>query len=343
MRTDRSIIYHIYPLGFCAVEPRNGFASEPVNRISKISGWLPHIQSLGCDTLLLGPVWESSAHGYDTADFLRLDRRLGSNDDFRAVAEAVHAAGMNLVLDGVFNHVGRDFWAFRDVVEKRENSPYKDWFTVNFSLNNGFNDGLCYHAWEGCEDLVTLNLANPEVRRCLLDAVRFWIEAFGIDGLRLDVAYCLNMDFMRELRDLTAGLKPGFWLLGEVIKANYRRWLRPGLVVRLPITNVGRAFGQAATRIICSKSLTPSTASSVKTARAFTAAGRYTTLPTITMSAGWLPCSKTAATCRLYILCYIQCRAFRHFITAANGAFPVTKAAATENCAAVWSFSPIMP
>lgn len=230
MRTDRSIIYHIYPLGFCAVEPRNGFASEPVNRISKISGWLPHIQSLGCDTLLLGPVWESSAHGYDTADFLRLDRRLGSNDDFRAVAEAVHAAGMNLVLDGVFNHVGRDFWAFRDVVEKRENSPYKDWFTVNFSLNNGFNDGLCYHAWEGCEDLVTLNLANPEVRRCLLDAVRFWIEAFGIDGLRLDVAYCLNMDFMRELRDLTAGLKPGFWLLGEVIKANYRRWLRPGLV-----------------------------------------------------------------------------------------------------------------
>lgn len=69
MRTDRSIIYHIYPLGFCAVEPRNGFASEPVNRISKISGWLPHIQSLGCDTLLLGPVWESSAHGYDTADF----------------------------------------------------------------------------------------------------------------------------------------------------------------------------------------------------------------------------------------------------------------------------------
>ena len=230
MRTDRSIIYHIYPLGFCAVEPRNGFASEPVNRISKISGWLPHIQSLGCDTLLLGPVWESSAHGYDTADFLRLDRRLGSNDDFRAVVEAVHAAGMNLVLDGVFNHVGRDFWAFRDVVEKRENSPYKDWFTVNFSLNNGFNDGLCYHAWEGCEDLVTLNLANPEVRRCLLDAVRFWIEAFGIDGLRLDVAYCLNMDFMRELRDLTAGLKPGFWLLGEVIKANYRRWLRPGLV-----------------------------------------------------------------------------------------------------------------
>ena len=167
MRTDRSIIYHIYPLGFCAVEPRNGFASEPVNRISKISGWLPHIQSLGCDTLLLGPVWESSAHGYDTADFLRLDRRLGSNDDFRAVAEAVHAAGMNLVLDGVFNHVGRDFWAFRDVVEKRENSPYKDWFTVNFSLNNGFNDGLCYHAWEGCEDLVTLNLANPEVRRAM--------------------------------------------------------------------------------------------------------------------------------------------------------------------------------
>ena len=230
MRTDRSIIYHIYPLGFCAVEPRNSFTTNPVNRISKIENWLPHIKSMGCDTLLLGPVWEASAHGYDTADFFHLDRRLGSNEDFKAVAKAVHATGMNLVLDGVFNHVGRDFWAFRDVIEKRENSPYKDWFTINFSLNNGFNDGLCYDAWEGCEDLVALNLSNAAVRRHLLDAVRFWIETFDIDGLRLDVAYCLNMDFMRELRDFTATLKPGFWLLGEVIKANYRRWLRPGLV-----------------------------------------------------------------------------------------------------------------
>lgn len=343
MRTDRSIIYHIYPLGFCAVEPRNGFASEPVNRISKISGWLPHIQSLGCDTLLLGPVWESSAHGYDTADFLRLDRRLGSNDDFRAVAEAVHAAGMNLVLDGVFNHVGRDFWAFRDVVEKRENSPYKDWFTVNFSLNNGFNDGLCYHAWEGCEDLVTLNLANPEVRRCLLDAVRFWIEAFGIDGLRLDVAYCLNMDFMRELRDLTAGLKPGFWLLGEVIKANYRRWLRPGLVDSVTNYECWKGLWSSCNTHNMFEIAHSFDRQFGEDARAFTAAGRYTTLPTITMSAGWLPSSKTAVTCRLYILCYIQCPAFRLFTTAANGAFPVTKAAATENCAAVWNFSPIMP
>ena len=119
MRTDRSIIYHIYPLGFCAVEPRNSFTTNPVNRISKIENWLPHIKSMGCDTLLLGPVWEASAHGYDTADFFHLDRRLGSNEDFKSVAKAVHATGMNLVLDGVFNHVGRDFWAFRDVIEKR--------------------------------------------------------------------------------------------------------------------------------------------------------------------------------------------------------------------------------
>ena len=230
MLTDRSIIYHIYPLGFCAVEPRNDFVSEPISRISKIKDWLPHIQNMGCDTLLLGPVWESSAHGYDTADFFQLDRRLGSNDDFRAVAKAVHSVGMNLVLDGVFNHVGRNFWAFRDVIEKRENSPYKDWFNINFNQNNRFNDGLCYHAWEGCEDLITLNLSNSEVRRHILEAVRFWIETFGIDGLRLDVAYCLNRDFMRELRNFTSEIKSGFWLLGEVIKANYRRWLRPGLV-----------------------------------------------------------------------------------------------------------------
>ena len=116
MQTDQKIIYHIYPLGFCAVEEHNDFQAKPITRINKITNWLPHIKSLGCNTLLLGPIWESSAHGYDTADYLTLDRRLGNNADFKAVADSVHQAGMLLVLDGVFNHVGRHFFAFEEVV-----------------------------------------------------------------------------------------------------------------------------------------------------------------------------------------------------------------------------------
>lgn len=230
MQTDQKIIYHIYPLGFCAVEEHNDFQAKPITRINKITNWLPHIKSLGCNTLLLGPIWESSAHGYDTADYFSLDRRLGCNVDFKAVADSVHQAGMSLVLDGVFNHVGRDFFAFRDVKENKQNSAYKDWFSIDFEKNNTYNDGFSYHAWEGCDDLVTLNLNNREVRNYLLKAVEFWIKEFDIDGLRLDVAYCLNMDFMQELRDFTSKLKPDFWLMGEVIKGNYRRWLRPKLV-----------------------------------------------------------------------------------------------------------------
>lgn len=230
MWADHSFIYHLFPLGFCKTETVNDRVSVPRNRIGKIIDWLPHFQNLGVDTLLLGPIWEASAHGYDTADFFWLDRRLGSNDDFKKVAAKIHEAGMKLVLDGVFNHVGRDFWAFRDVCENKENSRCKDWFTLNFDFNNSFNDGFCYCAWEGCEDLVTLNLANPEVRKHLLDAVRFWIEEFGVDGLRLDVAYCLDPDFIRELHQMTQSLKPDFWLMGEVVKGNYRRWLKPGML-----------------------------------------------------------------------------------------------------------------
>ena len=176
MRTDRSIIYHIYPLGFCAVEPRNSFTTNPVNRISKIENWLPHIKSMGCDTLLLGPVWEASAHGYDTADFFHLDRRLGSNEDFKSVAKAVHAAGMNLVLDGVFNHVGREFWAFRDVRENKKNSRYCDWFLLNWNGNNHYDDGFYYQNWEGCSDLVKLNLKNQDVKNHLFEAIKSWTD-----------------------------------------------------------------------------------------------------------------------------------------------------------------------
>ena len=112
-----------------------------------------------------------------------------------------------MVLDGVFNHVGRGFWAFQDVLRNRESSPYRDWFHINFGGNNGYNDGLWYEGWEGHYELVKLNLRNPAVVDHLLDCIRGWVEEFGIDGLRLDVAYCLELDFLRRLRSFCDGLK----------------------------------------------------------------------------------------------------------------------------------------
>lgn len=230
MWADNSIIYHLYPLGFCEVPLRNDWSGEPVNRIAKVADWLPHIKSLGANTLLLGPIFESTAHGYDTADYFHIDHRLGTDTDFKDVAHQIHEQGFKLILDGVFNHVGRDFWAFKDVLEKRENSIYKNWFTLNFSLNNAYNDGLCYAAWEGCEDLITLNLGNMEVRTHIFSAIRFWVEDYEIDGLRLDVAYCLDLDFIRELREFCDSLKPDFWLMGETLHGNYRRWMNANML-----------------------------------------------------------------------------------------------------------------
>ncbi len=115
------------------------------------------------------------------------------------------------MLDGVFNHVGRGFPQFRDVVEKRWDSPYKDWFNINFDGNSNYNDGLWYEGWEGHYDLVKLNLRNPAVADHILNAVKGWIEEFDIDGIRLDVAYCLDFDFLKRLRSFTDSLKEDFF------------------------------------------------------------------------------------------------------------------------------------
>lgn len=224
MWANESIFYHIYPLGFCGCEQKNDFSFKG-NRIKKIENWIDHIKYVGANALYLGPVFESSAHGYDTADYFKIDSRLGSNDDFRSVCDTLHCNGIKVVLDGVFNHVGRDFWAFKDVLAHRENSTYRDWFCISFAKNNCYNDNLCYEGWEGCSDLVKLNLKNSEVKNHLFHAVRTWVQDYDIDGLRLDVAYCLDADFLRELRCVCKKLKPDFWLMGETLHGDYNRWM----------------------------------------------------------------------------------------------------------------------
>lgn len=226
-----AIFYHIYPLGFCDAPEHNDFTSAPVPRLAKIETWLDHLQTLGINALYLGPVFESTAHGYDTADYYHVDRRLGNDADLARLVQACHARGMRVILDGVFNHVGRHFWAFRDLQQYGEHSAYRDWFhRINFTERSPYGDPFSYEGWSGHYDLVKLNLQNPAVKQHLLQAVAHWVEAFAIDGLRLDVADSLDKGFLHELAQHGRGLRPDFWLMGEVIHGNYTAWANPTML-----------------------------------------------------------------------------------------------------------------
>ena len=125
---DEAVVYQIYPLGLCGAPEGND--GVPQSRILRILDWVEHIKKLGADTVLFNPVFESDRHGYDTRDYFRLDVRLGTNEDFAKVCKALHDAGLRVMLDGVFNHVGRGFWAFRDVQEKSGTALTKIGFTL---------------------------------------------------------------------------------------------------------------------------------------------------------------------------------------------------------------------
>lgn len=223
-----SVFYQIYPLGFCGAPFENDGVTE--SRILKVLDWIPHMKKLGTNAVYFSPVFESDTHGYNTRDYRKIDCRLGTNEDFKKVCEALHENGIRVVLDGVFNHVGRGFAQFQDVLKNRENSPYLNWFHINLGGNSNYNDGLWYEGWEGNYDLVKLNLRNEEVIRHIFDSVASWIEEFDIDGLRLDVAYCLDHDFVRRLRSFTEGKKDEFFLLGEMLHGDYNQMMNDGML-----------------------------------------------------------------------------------------------------------------
>ncbi|HMD90427.1 MAG TPA: alpha-amylase family glycosyl hydrolase [Anaerolineaceae bacterium] len=223
---SNAIFYHIYPLGLCGAPLRNDFNAPIEPRMEQLYGWLEHIQSLEANTIYLGPLFESSTHGYDTADYYHVDRRLGSDETLAYLSKEMHERGQRLVLDGVFNHVGRDFWAFRDVLANRERSAYRDWFAnLRFDQRSPYNDPFSYEGWNGHFELVKLNLCNPSVKEHLFGAIASWIKDFKIDGLRLDAADSLDFNFIKELAAFCHKLRPDFWLMGEVIHGDYRRWV----------------------------------------------------------------------------------------------------------------------
>ena len=225
---EEAVFYHIYPLGLTGAPKENSYG-EPVHRLNTLLPWIAHIKEIGCNAIYIGPLFESVGHGYETTDYKKLDSRLGTNEDLVNFVAECHKQGIRVILDGVFNHTGRDFFAFQDIKKHRENSQYKDWYcNVNFGGNNSYNDGFSYENWGGYDLLVKLNQHNPAVKDYICDVIRFWVSEFDIDGIRLDAADVLDFDYMKALRHVANEVKPDFWLMGEVIHGNYSRWANDG-------------------------------------------------------------------------------------------------------------------
>lgn len=226
---ETAVFYHVYPLGYCGAPSRNDRSSPPEPRLDALTARLASIADLGANALYLGPVFESVAHGYDTVDHRAIDRRLGDAAAMRRLCDEARRLGMKVVLDGVFNHVGRGHPWFLALRERGPGSEAAAFFArVDPAGRSPCGDPFSYACWNGCADLPRLDLANAALRRELVEAALSWIDDYGVDGIRLDAADQVAPAFQAELAAACRARKPGFWLLGEVVLGDYRSYLEPG-------------------------------------------------------------------------------------------------------------------
>jgi glycosidase len=209
MRFSDVVLWHVYPLGFVGAERENPPGGEVRHRLPRLERWFDHLLALGANGLQLGPVFDSETHGYDTRDHLRVDPRLGDEEDLRRLIAAAHDRGIKVVLDGVFNHVGRSFPRF--AAAESGDAESARWFR---RAGDGWAD------FEGHSALVALNHDEPAVRAYVIDVMRYWLDR-GIDGWRLDAAYAVPTGFWRAVADAVHESHPHAWLLGEVIHGDY--------------------------------------------------------------------------------------------------------------------------
>jgi cyclomaltodextrinase / maltogenic alpha-amylase / neopullulanase len=209
MRFEHVILWHAYPLGFVGAERENPPEGPVRHRLQQLEAWLDHVIALGANGLQLGPVFDSETHGYDTRDHLRIDPRLGDEDDLRSLIAAAHARGVRVVLDGVFNHVGRSFPRF--VAAEAGDPEAARWFVRR---GDGWAD------FEGHSALVALNHDEPAVAEYVVRVMRHWLD-LGIDGWRLDAAYAVPTTFWQRVATEVHASHPHAWLLGEVIHGDY--------------------------------------------------------------------------------------------------------------------------
>lgn len=221
---DSAVFYQMHPLSLCGCEHES--AETAGSHFAELTEWARHAKKMGCNAIYIGQVFKADTHGYGIIDYHKVDSRLGTNEDFKKWIAACHDMGMRVVVDTVFNHVGRGFFAFQNLERKGKASPYREWFSnVNFSGNNEYGDGFSYESWGGYQRLVRLNILNPWLHDYHFDTVRFWISEFDIDGIHIDAIDELDYDFIKDLRKVVQNIKPDFWLMGELMDGAYARWV----------------------------------------------------------------------------------------------------------------------
>ena len=229
---DHAIWWQLHPISFTGAAhvatPDSSPGTAPAHQLTRIEAWLDYLVDLGCNGLLLGPIFASQTHGYDTVDHYRIDPRLGTEQDFDHLAEQCRARGVRLLLDGVFNHVGRGFRPFQDVLAHGRSSAYAPWFRLDFGPDGARRpDGFGYADFEEHGELVALNHAEPAVQDYVTDVMTHWLNR-GASGWRLDAAYAVPLPFWRAVTDRVRATHPDTWLVGEMIHGDYVAAVRDG-------------------------------------------------------------------------------------------------------------------
>ncbi len=216
---EHAVWWHIYPLGFVGAERAAAELPELRHRLTRIADWMDYAVNLGVSGLLLAPIFAASTHGYDTIDHFEIDRRLGDNADFDTLVSEARRRGLRLILDGVFNHVGREFPAFQRALAGGPQSPEARWFRLTWP-EPGKGGEVDYATFEGHRQLVALNHAEPEVAAYVVKVMNHWLDR-GADGWRLDAAYAVPRPFWREVLRKVRARHPDAYVFGEVIHGDY--------------------------------------------------------------------------------------------------------------------------
>jgi len=220
---ERAVWWQVYPLGFVGAE-REACAGV-THRLDRLVAWLDYAVNLGASGILLGPIFASSTHGYDTIDYFQIDRRLGDESDFDALVEAAHDRGLRIVLDGVFNHVGREHPLFQRAIADGPHSPEASWFRLTRPADGAVGEGPEYATFEGHRQLVALNHDEPAIADYVTRVMSHWLDR-GADGWRLDAAYAVPRRFWADVLPAVRARHPDAYIFGEVIHGDYSGFVR---------------------------------------------------------------------------------------------------------------------